>query len=81
MKKVGCSETVNTRLNLELKTLLLEQHEDYLDYVKTEEESTVETFLNRQMEAYFAVLFEDVRYERSLILLLPLTDPETKQIY
>ena len=27
------------------------------------------------MEAYFAVMFEDVRYERSLFLLLSLTDP------
>ena len=26
------------------------------------------------MEQYFAVMFEDVRYERSLILLLSLTD-------
>ena len=28
------------------------------------------------MEAYFAVMFEDVRPERSLILLLSLTDPD-----
>ena len=28
------------------------------------------------MEAYFAVKFEDVRHERSLILLLSLTDPD-----
>ena len=28
------------------------------------------------MEAYFAVIFEDVRHERSLILLLSLTDPD-----
>ena len=27
------------------------------------------------MEAYFAVMFEDARHERSLILLLSLTDP------
>ena len=27
------------------------------------------------MEVYFATMFEDVRLERSLILLLPLTDP------
>ena len=27
------------------------------------------------MEQYFAVFFEDVRHERSLFLLLPLTDP------
>ena len=28
------------------------------------------------MEAYFSILFEDVRHERSLILLLSLTDPD-----
>ena len=28
------------------------------------------------MEAYFSKLFEDIRYERSLILLLSLTDPD-----
>ena len=28
------------------------------------------------MEAYFATVFEDIRHERSLILLLSLTDPD-----
>ena len=28
------------------------------------------------MEAYFATIFEDVRHERSLVLLLSLTDPD-----
>ena len=28
------------------------------------------------MESYFATIFEDVRHERSLILLLSLTDPD-----
>ena len=28
------------------------------------------------MEQYFAVMFEDVRHERSLILSLSLTDPD-----
>ena len=28
------------------------------------------------MEAYFAVMFEDIRHERSLKLLLYLTDPD-----
>ena len=28
------------------------------------------------MEQYFAVMFKDVRHERSLILLLSLTDPD-----
>ena len=28
------------------------------------------------MEAYFNTIFEDVRYERSLLLLLSLTEPD-----
>ena len=28
------------------------------------------------MEAYFTTLFDDIRHERSLILLLSLTDPD-----
>ena len=28
------------------------------------------------MESYFATMFEDVRHERSLLLLLSLTDPD-----
>ena len=28
------------------------------------------------METYFATMFEDVRHERSIILLLPLTDAD-----
>ena len=28
------------------------------------------------MEAYFATIFEDVRHERSLLILLSLTDPD-----
>ena len=28
------------------------------------------------MEVYFAAMFEDVRHERSLVLLLSLTDPD-----
>ena len=31
------------------------------------------------MEQYFATTFEDVRHERSLILLLSLTDPDILQ--
>ena len=28
------------------------------------------------MEQYFSIMFEDVRHERSLLLLLSLTDPD-----
>ena len=33
------------------------------------------------MEAYYSNLFEDVRQERSLTLLLSLTDPDIKKQY
>ena len=32
--------------------------------------------LNKEMEAYFNTILEDVRPERSLIILLSLTDPD-----
>ena len=35
------------RLNLEFKNLLMEQNEEYLDYIKNEEESIVEKLLNK----------------------------------
>ena len=35
------------RLNKEFKKILIEQNEEYLDYIKNEEESIVERFLNK----------------------------------
>ena len=35
------------RLNKEFKNILIEQNEEYLDYIKNEEESIVERFLNK----------------------------------
>ena len=35
------------RLNLELKNILIEQNEVYLDYIKNEEESLIEKILNK----------------------------------
>ena len=32
------------------------------------------------MEAFFTTMFEDVRHERSLKILLPLTDPGIKKL-
>ena len=40
-------ERDNNRLNLEFKNILIEQHEEYFDYVKYEEESIIEKFLNK----------------------------------
>ena len=54
---------------------MLEQNDEYIDYIKNEEESILEMILDKEIEAYFQTMFEDVRHERSLILLLSLTDP------
>ena len=34
------------RFYLELKNILMEQNEEYFDYIKNEEESIIEKFLN-----------------------------------
>ena len=74
--EVGFSERDINRLNKEFKNILIEQHEEYLYYVKDQEESVLERFLNKKMEAYFNTIFEDVRHERSLVLLLSLVEPD-----
>ena len=45
--EIGFSERDINRLDLEFKNILLEPHEEYLDYVKNEEESILENFLNK----------------------------------
>ena len=75
LKEIGFSKNDINNLNLEFKNILLEEYEDYLDYIKNQEESLLETFLNKKMEQYFNTIFEDIRYERSLILLLSLIEP------
>ena len=60
----------------EFKQILLELNEEYLDHIKIQEEAIIEKILNKEMEQYFNTIFEDIRHERSLILLLPLTDPD-----
>ena len=45
--EIGFSERDINRLNLECKNILIEQHEEYMDYVKNEEESVIEKFLNK----------------------------------
>ena len=73
---IGFNEHNINRLNLEFKNLLSEKHEKILDYIRDEEASITEKFLNKKAEAYFLILFEDFRHERLLILLLSLTDPD-----
>ena len=45
---------------LEFENTLLEQNEE-LDFLKNEERSILESFPNKQIEAYFTTMFEDNR--------------------
>ena len=66
----------NNFLYKEYKSILLELNEEFLDHIKNEEESVIQKFLNKKKEQYFSNLLEDVRHERSLILLLTVTDAD-----
>ena len=45
--EIGFSKNDIDSLNLEFKNILLEEYEDYLDYIKNEEESIIEKILNK----------------------------------
>ena len=47
LKEVGFSKNDINLLNLEFKNILLEEFENYLDYIKNNEESILEKFLNK----------------------------------
>ena len=47
LKEVGFSKNDINQINLEFKNILLEELENYLDYVKNQEESVLEKFLNK----------------------------------
>ena len=47
LHEIGFSGRDINHLNLEFKNILIDQHEEYLDYVKNEEESILENFLNK----------------------------------
>ena len=76
LKEIGFSKNIINLLNLEFENILLEEFENYLDYIKYQEESILEKFSNKKMEQYFNTIFEDIRHERSLILLLSITEPD-----
>ena len=57
--------------------ILNEQNEDNLDSVKNEEESMIERIFHNKTERYSTSRFEDVRQERSIMIFLGLTDPDT----
>ena len=46
LKEVCFSKIDINLLSLEFKNILLEEHENYLDYIKDQEESKIERFLN-----------------------------------
>ena len=47
LKEIGFSKNDINFLNLEFKNILLEEFENYLDYIKDQEESILEKFLNK----------------------------------
>ena len=47
LKEIGFSKNDINLLNLEFKNILLEEFEIYLDYIKDQEESILEKFLNK----------------------------------
>ena len=46
LKEIGFSKKDINLLNLEFKNIILEEFEKYLSYIKNEEESVLEKFLN-----------------------------------
>ena len=47
LHEVGFSSRDINQINLEFKNILIEQHEEYLEYVKNEEESIIEKILKK----------------------------------
>ena len=47
LKEIGFSKNSINLLNLEFKNILLEEFEDYLSYIKNEEESIIEKILSK----------------------------------
>ena len=47
LKEIGFVKNDINLLNLEFKNILLEEFENYLDYIKNQEESILEKFLNK----------------------------------
>ena len=47
LKEIGFSKNDISLLNLELKNILIEGHEDYVSYIKNEEESIIERILDK----------------------------------
>ena len=73
-----CGFSINNKpcLCFEFKSFLLEQNENYLDYIKLKKNLLSKKNWRISMEQYVATIFEDVRHEGSLILFLSLADPD-----
>ena len=46
LKEIGFSKNDINRLSIEFKNILIQQHEEWLDYIKNEEESIIEKLLD-----------------------------------
>ena len=47
LKEIGFSKNDINLLNLEFKNILIEQNEDFLSYIKNQEESIIERILDK----------------------------------
>ena len=47
LKEIGFAKADINNLNLEFKNIILEEFENYLDYIKDQEDSILEKFLNK----------------------------------
>ena len=47
LKEIGFSKNDINRLSIEFKKIILEEFEDYLSYIKNQEESIIEKILNK----------------------------------
>ena len=47
LKEIGFSKNDINLINLEFKNILLEEYENYLDFIKNEEESIIERVLDK----------------------------------
>ena len=47
LKEIGFSQSYINQLSIEFKNTLLEEFEEYLSYIKNEEESLLEKFINK----------------------------------
>ena len=47
LNEIGFSKNIINRLSINFKNILIQEFEDYLPYIKNEEESLLEKFLNK----------------------------------